>query len=282
MTKVRRLEPHEWEWILGFPAGWTDPLGQSQTDVSEIFSILDSTRVSADLPRGPQGHLQFDYNLLPHLFQGEQGWGPLRAGLDTNILIDYVNAGSALWAENPSLHPSRWRDRRNALADLLTVWTWRDIRLIVFKEQLADARKRLSTGDTIRRERLLDAFYTAFWEAGNWHTEPIRADGYHAEDSIGLDLGEKDISFIRHPFDRLIVRAALRERCHILLTEDKRHLLKHQERLSQLGLIVLRPADLLMQMWESGELTMARCVSGLVPDNHAMVHLIEASSLAEG
>lgn len=271
---VRKLEPHEWEFILGFPPGWTDVTGESPTDVGEIIEILNSPKGVADLPRSLQGHLQFDYGAVPEVFLGRRGWGPLKAALDTNILLDYCMAGLQIWNTSEPVHPDRWHDRLLALADFLTVWTWRDIRLTVFQEQLNDARKGLVAEQRHRRVRLLDAFYTVAREQEN---RAVTEDGaVDANSRLGTTTlyPPYNASSIRHELDRQIVEAAFRAGCHLLLTEDERHLLRHRRTLAEYGLAVMRPSELLRCLWTAGELTMERCVSGLVPDNHGFVHLI--------
>ncbi|MGH2395626.1 MAG: hypothetical protein ACRDFW_01280 [bacterium] len=271
---VRKLKVHEWEFVLGFPQGWTDLSGGSPTDVSEIIEILNVTKAGADLPRGPQGHLQFDYTTLPNVFLGRRGWGPLRAALDTNILLDYCRAGLEIWNSSEPVHPSRWYNRLLALGDLVTVWTWRDIRFSVFEEQLHDARKSLASDRRLQRVRLLDAFYTVSREQENWDLTERGASEADSHRDKTPPYAPFDAVSIRHALDRLIVEAAIRADCHVLLTEDERHILRHRKRLAESGVAAMRPAELVTSLWTAGELTMHRCVSGLVPDNHAYTHLI--------
>jgi hypothetical protein len=86
-------------------------------------------------------HEQFLYASAPKVFGGCHGAGPLLAALDTNVviditeqleLIDHFGAGI--------LQPDGWRDPTAALADLIAVWFWRDVRFFVPPSILSDTR----------------------------------------------------------------------------------------------------------------------------------------------
>jgi len=55
--------------------------------------------------------------------------------------------------------------------------------------------------------------------------------------------GRLSLDFIDDPYDRVIIREFARERADVLFTTDTKHILKHKERLAELGLSVMRPSE---------------------------------------
>jgi hypothetical protein len=254
--------PEEWEHVLGFPVGWTagTPPGEMELQrIAELRAVLDTS--GADVPRGGQDQVQFEYDRVPNVFQVQRGWGPLIAAADTNILVHYWENAETIWAGSDELEPSSWADPAIALRDLITVWMWRDIRFYVSPLQLEDARKKLTAERARIREAVLDGFYADFHERGG---------------SIPAWSPSDAAPFIGSKPDRALVEDALANGCHVFLTEDKRDVLRHREKLCGLGIVPLRPRELLHELLVAEELTFTRCASGLVPDSHSWTHLIAA------
>lgn len=106
------------------------------------------------------GHAGFDYTASPELFLGQEGEGPLRLVLDTNVVIELTQrfddvVGALGWA---GLQPQHWETRDGALRDLFAIWFWRDVRIHISDLTLDDAKRTLSAHRQARRLQALEMF----------------------------------------------------------------------------------------------------------------------------
>jgi hypothetical protein len=248
------------DWRRDPPAAFPEPL----RDLVEMLQAADGL---GPVPVAPQGHVTFEYANTPAIFGSSSGYGPLVVGLDTNVLIDYVQCAEHIWGGVDELSPAEWDLRTVALHDLMTVWLWRDIRFRVFERQLSDAKRTLTAARRRERGAVLDAFYTDAWERADWgRGDEVPTRGRRVR---------KALSYLPAGADRDIVEAALADGCHVFLTEDN-GLQRHRRRVADEGLQLMRTGELLDALLVSGELEERRSISGIVPDNHGVGHLVRA------
>lgn len=209
----------------------------------------------------------FDYKRLPGLFLGEPGGGPLFIGWDTNILIDWADYGQELLFHGDgrvvASDPAH-EEELVALGAFMQFWLTRDIRIRVFPVQGSDSRKTLSIArDSVRRVQL--AQITAALE---------HVDGVEVPDAEEVDSASFPSSEIGKGTDGMIVDAAIRAGCHVLMTRDKQ-LLGYSPQARQVGLVLARPSEVLDELVSAGELPLS---TDVVDDNHKWNHLLAASS----
>ena len=214
----------------------------------------------------------FDYACSPSLFLGRAGLGPLRVWWDTSVLIDWGEFGHDILdgKELQVAHlPEEYAEDVEALAVLMDpLWMTRDLRIRVSDRQLSDAKKPLGGERQELRERQIREIIAAL--------ECIALDLDNPESNAADTACDADLSFIRDTVDRTLVRDAIEAGCHVFLTRDKKHILRHANRLHELGLVVLSPMDLRVELAHSSELGETFGVDGLVCDNHKWGHLWSA------
>jgi len=114
----------------------------------------------------------FDYGHSPGIFLGRFGFGPLRVGWDTDVLIDWRDYGERLLADMnlPRDLEVRHREELEALGTIMgSTWTTRDIRIYPLRRQLRDlGRSRARRQPELARERArqLDEIASAMWCVG--------------------------------------------------------------------------------------------------------------------
>jgi hypothetical protein len=232
--------------------------------------MLQASVGPGPVPTSEQGHVAFEYANLRSLCPGRSGYGPLTVALDTNVLIDYVQAAGVIWGAPAAIQPAEWTTREAALRDLMTVWCWRDLRFWVFERQLTDARRGLDADRHRTRAEILGAFVSDAVERASWG----RRDPLPTPRSL--------IAAGRLPdgADRDLVEEALGVGCDVFLTEDDK-VLKCDALLAPHGLRVLRTRELLEALLAMGELEERRSLCGVVPDNHGMTHLMRNAASDE-
>jgi hypothetical protein len=178
-------------------------------------------RSASFLPVGPQGHVQFSYSAAPAIFGGRTEYGPLRLGLDTNVLIDLTDGAQGILdgfggPPNPfaTPDPRDWENRSHCLRDIVNLWMWRDVRFHVEDFQLHDAKRELKGPRARVRRRLLDALYVESLERDEWkdttEPEPGGGPGIGQAELPGIgQAGAVGPEFIPQQMDRLIVQASV-------------------------------------------------------------------------
>ncbi|MFC5954727.1 hypothetical protein ACFP51_09575 [Streptomyces pratens] len=100
----------------------------------------------ADAPICHHDHMEyglFEYASAPHIFLNRTGVGPLHVAWDTNILIDYLQFGRALWSdEDLGIDNTQHAEQVDAIGQIIDPYFcfW-DIRIYLFDEILDDARR---------------------------------------------------------------------------------------------------------------------------------------------
>ncbi len=288
---VRQLEPIEWEALLGFPLGWSDPrapmtakgsrgLSVNWVDwqhaspssfpepIRDLVEMLQRSHGHGPIRTNDQGHVAFEFENTAELFGHRTGVGPLIVGMDTNVLIDYIDNINFIWADPEPMNPTRWNSRAGGLKDLMTLWSWRDIRFVIQSQQLDDAKRTLTIERREQRQELLDAFYTDTFERSQRDTLRSVRGG-----EIPVDV----LNRLPAGVDRSLVTAALAQGCHAFLTED-RGIYRADNLLRRFGLRLLRTRELLEMLLMTAELTERRSLCGVVPDSHGMTHVITGVS----
>jgi hypothetical protein len=80
--------------------------------------------------------------------------------------------------------------------------------------------------------------------------------------------------------DRRLVEEAVVRGCHVFLTRDRKILQRHPD-LSLVGIVAMRPTDLLDALSDSGETEQRLGADGMICDNHKWMHLEAATREAE-
>jgi hypothetical protein len=256
------------------------PLGNQRTLPGISAPVATSLRPDAYVrpnscePRvfghgGPAGG--FFYSDSPAIFLGRVGYGPLRVGLDTNVVIDIAEYGPLLLAGAVPNLGAEYAEELDALGGLVNLALVRDVRFYVSSSQLGDARRSISKRQLAERIRVLEALLAL--------TDELEVDatylGLPDEDdwTVHRRSTRLPLPFIKPPRDRAITEGALAAGCHVLLTRDERDILRHAARISALGMCALRPTDLIDELAVADQL-------GLPPgpslDTHRWIHLMEA------
>lgn len=226
----------------------------------------------------------------------ESSWlGALLIAPDTNLLIDLVDAfdfaESLFGIAGPQPFGDR-TDRVSALRDLFALWFHRDIRWVISPHYLDDAKKPLSAVQRADRRRVMDALSQDLVERGGIHRgsydwdldDDERAD----REQWGIDDERSRIAV--EPFaaqaesmlaghDGLLVADALRNGCHVFLTED-RGVLARAQILFGWGIAILRPGELLDALDAGGELGPEAGAPGwkLAPDLSSLARVLRNRS----
>lgn len=226
------------------------------------------------------GHPQFDYEAVPSVFGQRRGYGPLLLGLDTNLVIDLLDrlADEEAGFGFLGLFPDLWEDEAGALGDLVSVWFWRDVRFVISPLLLADSERRPLTAERIaERERVLAALGNDLWMRGGLERASQDEDGevilvneelppsIHQEQMRLLLEGRESPLTLPRGFDGDLVREALESGCHGFLSHDKK-VLRCNARCSRLGLVLLRPDELLARLYEGGEFSTTETIDAPFPD----------------
>jgi len=211
----------------------------------------------------------FIYGDAPELFLGRTGLGPLRIVWDTCILIDYLEHGYTLWADE-SPQPGQLPDEVEALGSLVNLYTFCDLRLHVLDRTLTDARTQLSAEHHQQRivamDRLAAALSLGTDTFKRW-TPPERFPPIPAAILATLPEGA----------DRELVDQAQRGDAHVFLTTDKK-VLRRAAAVRPYGLLIISPTGLVDELAALGAFNLATAWFGehVAPDVQRVSHLIEA------
>ena len=80
--------------------------------------------------------------------------------------------------------------------------------------------------------------------------------------------------------DRTLVEEAVMRGCHVFLTRDRK-ILQRRANLALMGIMAMRPTDLLDALSDSGETEQPLGADGMICDNHKWMHLKAATRGAE-
>ena len=80
--------------------------------------------------------------------------------------------------------------------------------------------------------------------------------------------------------DRTLMEEAVVRGCHLFLTRDKK-ILQRRADLALVGIMAMRPTDLLDALSDSGETEQPLGADGMICDNHKWMHLKAATRGAE-
>lgn len=167
-------------------------------------------------------------------FLPEDYHGPLVMALDSNILIDLREHGAALTNDDQIVDIDEGYARDlGGLGEILDLWLVRDIRFIVTRRSLGDARRRTERFLTSQAPTV-DAIARALaFQFGDWDQPAPSA--WTSRPSIGDETG------LPMGADRDLVLEAQSVGAHIFLTRDKR--VRKRARLTGPQLSLLAPAD---------------------------------------
>lgn len=191
------------------------------------------------------GGLGFCSQALPSLLPAGYH-GPLVVALDSNVLIDLQQHGTALMNDEPLPDEVEadtvYVEELNGLADLLNVWLLRDIRFVVTPRSKTDAKK-VSERFLERRLPSIEALAESLaFQLGDW-TVPLPSEGptpTPVGDENGLPEGA----------DRDLVLEGQAIGAHVFLTRDRLVL----ERTLLVGpqMVLLSPAGLAASLTAAG------------------------------
>ncbi len=231
------------------------------------------------LPQGPH----FAYEQAPSLFLGRSGSGPLDVVWDTNVLVDYISYGAAMW-EGEQLRgiEDEYASELEGLQILIQVWQMREIRFRVFQRSIDDARRELEEQRLVERARAVTEFASALTLSSFDDSEEPATVAERVGERLPLVLPPtaRDAALDAVPpgADRDLVRLSLEALAHVFLTRDK-GILKAREALRPHGLLIATPLDLVEELAACGGLL---CVLDRetaywpVPDVQRLAHLIQA------
>lgn len=199
------------------------------------------------------------------VFLGREGEGPLIVCPDTNILIWIVNEmerfEEKIGLVTAPLLGGNWDDPVEAIADLLHLWQFRDIRFFVSDHYLSDGK--LSPERRKVRERVVRELSLDFAMRGGFNAA---IDDVEAEDedrrflSRGCPLHPPAtprylpaLSHWPHAKDRPLLADALASGCHVFLTCD-RGVLACAREFARCGLAIMTPGELLERLDRDNQL----------------------------
>ncbi|MES4889231.1 hypothetical protein [Streptomyces sp. NPDC096012] len=211
------------------------------------------------------GH--FDYASAPHLFLYRRGVGPLQMAWDTNVLIDYLNFGNALWnGHDLDIDDPEYAKQVHAIGRIMDPhYCFWDIRIHLFDEILNDAKRALCIERRSRREHALERFARALmyveWGEGDeneegslmgegWESEHGQEPLFEIEPSAQTPIPEYQslLAALPNGHDRILVKEAVDRDMHVFLTQDK-GILRAAPFARRLGLLIVKPNDFL-QLFE--------------------------------
>lgn len=231
----------------------------------------------------------FCYAAIPKLAISRSGCGPLNVALDTNIIIDLLQHGNAILAEelDDDTDPEVV-----ALAQLLDVWMMRAIRFHLSYLNIRDAKKELSQERMNERLNALHGLAAAITchngEDLDWTVRSEQKPGQLALD-FAADMLRSRLDVLPAGYDRRLIAEALVQRRHVFLTRDKR-LVNSAAPLADLGLLVCLPSRLIELLIEydvgllwGGTIEHEDCplVLGMFGDTHKWGHLWEAFDMGQ-
>jgi hypothetical protein len=226
------------------------------------------------IPIGPE----FDYTAAPSLFLGRRGYGPLHITWDTNLLLDYFQFGSDLWAgfSIPGSHDPDYEGELEGLQLLIALWVLRDIRFHVLARSISDAKAALSPERRNERAQAFREFVRALQLVGGTFDEdaPSR-DGL-------LVLPESELNRVKSSLprgaDRELVADAVKAGSHVFLTRD-RGILRRRATFRPFGLLLASPLDVLENLIMCGAFhcfLAPEFAYWPMPDQQRVGHLISA------
>jgi hypothetical protein len=220
----------------------------------------------------------FMYEEAPHLFLGRRGMGPLEVVWDTNVLLDYLEHGGALWEGVLQLDDEDYAAELEALGLIINLWMRRDIRFRVLLRSIHDAKRTLSTQRQHLRARAIDELAAALTLDAWPELGAPRETEQAAHIALPRSAAERLLERLPSGADRDLVIEALGLGAHVFLTRD-RGLLTRASDLQRLGLLIASPLDLLEQLAECGALLAVlrpETVYWPLPDLQRTSHLIQA------
>lgn len=211
------------------------------------------------------GRIGFWHERSPAVFGTRWGAGPLVIALDTAILIP-LRQGLEVIEDGALALGAQWSDRSDGLLvlrDLVQLWWWRDVRFWTSAIHLYDARKPLDLERRLAREAAVDELGQDFFERGGF-------EAVHRDDQIPINepcplhaaLRAQHLrTMVRNTMgreptgdrDRELLVAALKDGCHVFLTEDK-GILRCHDNFVERGITILRPIELIEILDAQGEL----------------------------
>jgi hypothetical protein len=220
----------------------------------------------------------FVYHAAPDLFLGRRGAGPLEIAWDTNILLDYLEHGSALWeGQDPEVRDEEYFAELEALGIIINLWMRRDIRFRILPRSIDDAKRGLSAARRSSRARAVDEVSAAL-------ALDVWGDLRSVAASPPLDLlphksqEARLVESLPKGADADLVRRAWRLGVHVFLTRDA-GILRRAADVRPLGLLIASPLDLLEQLTACGALLAIlrpETVYWPLPDLQRAAHLIRA------
>lgn len=227
--------------------------------------LVESPDRSHDEPRitGEGDRVGFRQHVTRDVFLGREGDGPLIVCPDTNVLIWIVNEIERLEEKvglvGGPLLGGNWDDPVEAIADLLHLWQFRDIRFFVSAHYLRDGRltaARRAVRERVVQELSLDlamrgGFGTVIADTEEQRSGSLSRAGWpHSQTTAGF---MPTPSRWPHAKDRALLADALGSGCHVFLTCDKGVLACARE-FAACGLAIMTPAALLERLDRDGQL----------------------------
>lgn len=167
-----------------------------------------------------EGGLGFCADALPELLAPEYH-GPLAVALDSNILIDLREHGTALLnGEQLNTTPADYAEELHALGALIDLWLIRDIRFLVTPRSLTDAKRMTERFIQTRIPAVEGIAEALAFQSGDW-VNP--APSY---DAVPPFPGEE--SGLPDNADRRLILEAQAFGAHVFLTRDREVLEKTQ------------------------------------------------------
>lgn len=209
----------------------------------------------------------FEYARSPGVFLGRDGFGPLKIAWDTCLLLDWAQYSEPII--NGDLHTEQLEDRYAAELEalgglMMTVWMTRDMRIYVFARQLGDAKRRLPA---VRRSRRADHVHEV--------VQALQCLMLAGPPPSGDSVARLSASIpgMCESVDRDLVAEAVLSGCHVFLSRDRKHVLRHRGDLRAFGIVAVSPTELIDELAFSGELGAVFGADGLVCDSHKWGHL---------
>ena len=182
---------------------------------------------------------------------------------DTNVLIDYLKFGKALWNdEGLDIEDPRYADQVYAIGNILDpYYCFWDIRIHLFDEILNDAKRKLSIERQSQREWAIDRFARAlmFAELGEEEEIPGPDNGFVRDSLFHVEAVEPSEGSVHQRLtdalpkghDRILVNEAIERGMHVFLTQD-RGILKAAHLARNVDLLIVSPCDFIQFFNEAG------------------------------
>jgi hypothetical protein len=194
----------------------------------------------------------FCYDIDRPLFRSDRADGPLVIALDTNVVIDTMEHGTAILdtGEYPGAVSASHRAQLDAWGEILELWLARDIRLIALPGMRKDHRKPLARDHTAEKDRQLRAVEDALtFQLDDWGAEGNR---FPLGAAAVAPATQKGVEGALSKLDADLVIEAARFGVDVFLTQDKALL----SRLQAAGLPglpnVLSPIELALRLEAAG------------------------------